>query len=104
SEDGIDIGAERRRPSRRALWIAPACPVRGDVALGASSERHRLGRVELRLDTLAPTDVDRIEARRDVPCGIRALSAARLREVRTEPISRSLPASLKRNTQLFASL
>src|ERR1700724_2066146 len=62
SEDGIDIGAERRRPLRRVLRISPACLMRGDVALGASSECHRLGRVELRLDTLAPTLLDRIEA------------------------------------------
>jgi hypothetical protein len=36
--------------------------MRGDIALGASGEGHRLGRVELCLDTLAPTDPDWIEA------------------------------------------
>src|SRR5271170_5553079 len=48
SEGRMDIGDERRWPLRRMLIVLPRGLMRGDVALGAVPEGHRLGRVELR--------------------------------------------------------
>ena len=60
AERGIDISAKRARPLGGMFRISPARFVRGDIAIGAVLEGHRLGCFEPRTHPLGPAHLDRV--------------------------------------------